>query len=125
MWSRTRLGEVAPKFPVQEPSPLLVLQIYLGFRHLGVLIHPWTFDSGATAGRLTVKVEPLPASLCTVMSPPIIRANFRLIARPNPVPPYFCCVLASAWLKAWNSLDICSGVIPMPVSVTRKVISEQ
>jgi hypothetical protein len=35
-----------------------------------------------------VKVEPRPGLLSTVMSPPIIWQNRRLIARPRPVPPY-------------------------------------
>jgi len=35
----------------------------------------------------------LPASLCTAMSPPAIRQDFRLMASPNPVPP---CFLAGA-----------------------------
>ena len=65
-----------------------------------------------------VKVEPRPGSLATVMSPPIIWQKRRLIARPSPVPPYLRVVEASAWTKSWKSLPICSGVMPMPVSVT-------
>src|SRR5215467_4563304 len=38
-------------------------------------------------GRRTVKTEPLPGSLATVTSPPIMRASLRVIARPSPVPP--------------------------------------
>src|SRR5262245_581627 len=38
-------------------------------------------------GSRTVKVDPRPDSLSTVMSPPIIRASLREIARPSPVPP--------------------------------------
>ena len=48
-------------------------------------------DSGAASltsrGSVTVKVVPTPGSLATVMSPPIKWQNFRLIARPRPVPP--------------------------------------
>ena len=66
-----------------------------------------------------MKVDPLPASLVTVMSPPMIWQNLRLMARPRPVPPYFLLVEDSACSKAWKSLPNCSGVIPMPVSVTR------
>ncbi len=51
-----------------------------------------------------MNVEPLPGSLSTVMSPPIIWQNRRVIARPRPVPPYLRVVEASAWVKAWNSL---------------------
>jgi len=58
-----------------------------------------------------VKVEPSPGVLSTVTSPPIIRANRRLIARPSPVPPYFRVVEASACENASNSLAICAGVI--------------
>ena len=77
----------------------------------------------ATAvGRRTVNVEPEPIWLCTVTSPPIIWQKRRQMTRPRPVPPYFREVEASAWVKAWNSLPSCSGVMPMPVSVTWKVI---
>src|SRR5262249_11215374 len=75
-----------------------------------------------TLGSATVYVEPLPNSLSTVKSPPIIWQNFLLIARPRPVPPYFLGVLASAWEKAWKSFPSCSGVMPMPLSETRKTI---
>jgi hypothetical protein len=50
-----------------------------------------------------VKVEPLPNSLSTVKSPPIIWQNFRLIARPKPVPPYFLDALAP---RTQNSQDL-------------------
>ena len=64
-----------------------------------------------------VKVLPWPGSLSTVMSPPIIRQNRRLMARPRPVPPNLRVVEASAWVKASKSLASCSGVMPMPVSL--------
>jgi hypothetical protein len=38
-------------------------------------------------GKRTVNTEPLPGSLVTVTSPPIIRASLREMARPSPVPP--------------------------------------
>src|SRR5262249_43828031 len=41
----------------------------------------------APAGRRTVKTEPLPGSLATVTSPPIMRASLRVMARPSPEPP--------------------------------------
>ena len=35
-----------------------------------------------------MNTEPLPGSLVTVTSPPIMRASLRVMARPSPVPPY-------------------------------------
>ena len=58
------------------------------------------------AGSVTVKVEPLPGSLATRMSPPIKRQHLRLMASPSPVPPNLRVVEASAWEKASNSFDI-------------------
>src|SRR5262249_50645669 len=46
-------------------------------------------------GRRTVNTDPLPGSLVTVTSPPIMRASLREIARPSPVPPKRCAVVAS------------------------------
>ena len=42
---------------------------------------------GAPRGRRTVNTDPLPGSLVTVTSSPIIRASLRQIARRSPVPP--------------------------------------
>src|SRR5262249_28664714 len=78
--------------------------------------------SQTSAGSRMVKVEPWPAALSTVMSPPIIWQNSLLIARPSPLPPYWLAVALSACENAWNSLAICSGVMPIPVSVTLNVI---
>ena len=64
------------------------------------------------------KTEPLPGSLVTVTSPPIMRASLRVMARPRPVPPKRCAVVASAWVNSSNSFACCSGVMPMPVSAT-------
>src|SRR5262245_45217343 len=69
-------------------------------------------------GSRTVNTEPLPGSLVTVTSPPIMRASLRVMARPSPVPPNFCAVAASAWVNSSNSLSCCSAVMPMPVSET-------
>src|SRR6516165_10407263 len=44
-------------------------------------------DYGASPGRRTVNTEPLPSSLVTVTSPPIMPASLRVMARPSPVPP--------------------------------------
>ena len=38
-------------------------------------------------GSRTVNTEPLPGSLITVTSPPIMRASLRVMASPSPVPP--------------------------------------
>src|SRR5215472_2623052 len=55
---------------------------------------------GAPPGSRTVNTEPLPGSLVTVTSPPIMRASLREIARPSPVPPYRRAVKESAWVKS-------------------------
>src|SRR6516225_9876535 len=69
-------------------------------------------------GRRTVNTEPLPGSLATATSPPIMRASLRVMARPSPVPPKFWAVVASAWLNSSNSFACCSAVMPIPVSET-------
>src|SRR6266700_2353804 len=63
------------------------------------LVSSVEFVAGAltTPGRRTVKTEPLPGSLVTVTSPPIMRASLRVMARPSPVPPYCRAVEESAW----------------------------
>ena len=66
----------------------------------------------APPGRRTVKAEPLPGSLVTVTSPPIMRASLRVMARPRPVPPNRCAVVASACVNSSNSLACCSGRHP-------------
>ncbi len=69
-------------------------------------------------GTIRLKVEPLPGSETTLISPPSSRARLRLMLKPSPVPPYCRVVLLSA---CWNSLKIrgmASGLIPMPVSST-------
>src|SRR6266699_1624626 len=84
------------------------------------LVSSVEFVAGAltTPGRRTVKTEPLPGSLVTVTSPPIMRASLRVMARPSPVPPYCRAVEESAWVNSSNNLACCSGVMPMPVSAT-------
>ena len=54
----------------------------------------------APAGRRTVNTDPLPGSLVTVTSPPIMRASLREMASPRPVPPKRCAVEASAWVNS-------------------------
>jgi len=64
------------------------------------------------------KVEPCPLSLVTVMSPPIMRASWREMARPRPEPPNLRVVAPSACVKTVNSLSVVSSDMPMPVSET-------
>ena len=70
--------------------------------------------------RVKLKQEPSPASLTTSIWPPMRPTSCWLIASPRPVPPYWRVVELSAWQKAINKFDSCSGVMPMPVSVTEK-----
>src|SRR5260370_39113196 len=67
-------------------------------------------------GKRTVNIDPLPGSLVTVTSPPIMRASLREMARPRPVPPKRRAVAASAWLNSSNSFAFCSALSPNPVS---------
>ena len=46
--------------------------------------NPIQAQDGAPPGRRTVNTEPLPGSLATVTSPPIMRASLRVMARPKP-----------------------------------------
>src|SRR6478609_8522132 len=79
-------------------------------------------DTSVLVGKRTVKVEPFPASLVSVTSPPIMRASLRVIARPRPVPPYCRAVEVSAWVNSSNIFACCSGVMPIPVSDTANSI---
>ena len=47
------------------------------------------------------------SELIAVTSPPIMRASLRDSARPRPVPPKRCAVVASAWLNSSNSFACC------------------
>ena len=69
-----------------------------------------------------MNVLPLPSSLSTVMSPPIMWQKWRLMASPSPVPPYLLAIEGSAWVNGRNSFFSCSGPIPIPVSRMRKWI---
>ena len=73
-------------------------------------------DVAVRYGITIVNVDPTPIVLSTWMSPPIIRANRRLIARPRPVPPNRLDIELSAWLKSRNSRSICSSEMPIPES---------
>ena len=48
-------------------------------------VYRGTGSTGATGSQI-VNVEPTPISLSTVMSPPMRRANWRLMESPSPVP---------------------------------------
>ena len=56
-------------------------------------------SSFKSAGKSMVKALPRPASLVTLISPPIIWQNLRVIVRPRPVPPNCRVVEASAWVN--------------------------
>src|SRR3712207_797808 len=58
-------------------------------------------ETGRTAaGSRMVNVLPAPGVLTTETSPPIMRQNSRVRARPKPVPPYRAWVSTSAWENA-------------------------
>ena len=63
------------------------------------------------------------ALLRRCISPPSRFASSRLIARPNPVPPYRRLVLASACWNASKMMRCFSGGMPMPVSVTSNAMT--
>ena len=53
-------------------------------------------SAGQPKTAVNQKVDPAPSSLSTPISPPIVSASCRDIARPRPVPPYLRVVEASA-----------------------------
>jgi hypothetical protein len=58
------------------------------FGVIGSVETVYGFDYGVgSPGRRTVKTDPLPGSLVTVTSPPIMHASLRESARPSPLPP--------------------------------------
>src|SRR6478752_6806436 len=71
-------------------------------------------------GRYKVNVLPTPGALRNWISPPRRLDSSRLIASPNPVPPYLRLVLASACWNASKMIFCFSAGIPMPVSATSK-----
>src|SRR5262249_20691976 len=66
----------AGKFHFEPPSRAFSLNHLVGAAGYGVYVF-------APPGRRTVNTEPLPGSLVTVTSPPIMRASLRVIARPS------------------------------------------
>ena len=66
--------------------------------------------------RVIVNFEPLPSSLSTVISPPIIWIIFCVIAMPSPV-PCILLVLTSSTLENGSKIrSIYSAGIPIPLS---------
>src|SRR5260370_11232073 len=59
-------------------------------------------------GKRTVNIDPLPGSLVTVTSPPIMRPSLREMARPRPVPPNRRAVAPSAWRDSTHTSADCS-----------------
>jgi hypothetical protein len=53
-----------------------------------------------------VNTEPLPGSLVTVASPPIMRASLRVMARPSPVPPKRCAVVTIGLTELLEELGL-------------------
>src|SRR5262249_42097392 len=74
-------------------------------------------------GRVRVKVEPWPATLCSSTRPSIMTARRRQMARPRPAPPYSRAGELSAWRKSSNTRSWSSLLMPMPVSVTATATS--
>ncbi len=64
------------------------------------------------SSRSTVKVEPLPFSLSTVIFPPIRSSRFLVIAMPRPVPWILLVTLSSSRVKAWKIFCWYSGLMP-------------
>src|SRR5262245_52907597 len=78
--ARGQMQEIsAGKFHLNLPLGALSVNHVVGAAACGVY--------ALLPGRRTVKTEPLPGSLATVTSPPIMRASLRESARPSPVPP--------------------------------------
>ena len=79
-----------------------------------------TGPEAGTSGRSNQKVEPLPCSLSTPISPPISSTSWCEIARPRPVPPYSRVVEASACENFENSRSMVSLSMPIPESTISK-----
>ena len=59
--------------------------------------------STMSIGSLTVKHDPSPGLLSSVIVPPINSQKLETIARPNPVPPYLRVVVTSACVNGSNT----------------------
>ena len=75
-------------------------------------------------GNENEKRLPSLTSLSKVNFPPINSTKRLQMAKPNPVPPNFLEIEASAWTNALNNLDCPSTLIPIPVSDTENISIE-
>ena len=78
--------------------------------------------ASTSTGRVSVNVEPLANSLSTDTVPFIISAKCLVMVNPSPVPPYLRDVEDSPCVNASNNFSSCSCDIPMPSSITTKLI---
>ena len=76
--------------------------------------------SSIQIGSENAKLVPSLTLLSMVSSPPISSTSRLQIASPNPVPPNFLEIDASACSKALNNLVLPVSLMPMPVSLTLK-----
>ena len=81
-------------------------------------LRPRRTSAVSRLGARSVKQEPSPGRLRTVRSPPMSRANLRLMVSPRPVPPSRRVCLSSTCMNGSNTRSSCSGAIPIPVSST-------
>ena len=113
----TEKGELAKVLPQEERGrSILVIDDDSDARDLmerSLTKHGFTVVTAA--GRRIVNVDPAPTVLSTVTSPPIMRQNRRVMARPRPVPPNWRVVEASAWVNPSKSLASLSGGTPITV----------
>src|SRR5438067_1086095 len=101
--ARERLVAVA-RLRNAEARELQVLRVH--FARVLIVVHDenqWRrlvgHDSAST-GKNSVKVDPSPSWLSSVIRPPSIVARRRQIARPRPVPPYCRDGESSTWRKS-------------------------
>ena len=71
------------------------------------------------SGTRTINSEPLPGAVCPSMVPPIISTMFLLMAIPSPVPCILLTVEVRSRSKGSKIFWANSGLIPMPLSLTR------
>ena len=117
-----RRGRLSGRFQFKEPTPVRIpLQYRLLCRTyvqqlLRMFHNPWqpdrecraatdlAFDCDVSSHHLAEAAADDEAKACT---------------------PYLREVAEEAWENSWNSLPICSGVMPMPVSVSASVIQSR
>src|SRR6185503_17565413 len=69
-------------------------------------------------GRISVKIDPAPSLLSSVIRPPSMVASRRQMDSPSPAPPYSRVGELSAWRKSSKILPWSSAATPIPVSLT-------